>query len=119
VRSDGAVRARCQGCAGTAIRRSVPPVSDASTENSPPALLTTQYSSQIPSRSACFSDVSPRASTWFRATMGTVSYLADNTVFLRHLEVEGELCKAIGVLKKRTSDFERTVREFRLTSSRA
>ncbi|TKX83433.1 recombinase RecA, partial [Halorubrum sp. SS5] len=50
-----------------------------------------------------------------RATMENVSYLADNIVFLRHLEVGGELRKAIGVLKKRTSDFERTIREFRIT----
>ncbi|RLM67029.1 recombinase RecA [Halorubrum sp. Atlit-8R] len=51
----------------------------------------------------------------FRATMENVSYLADNIVFLRHIEVGGELRKAIGVLKKRTSDFERTIREFRIT----
>ena len=51
----------------------------------------------------------------FHATMENISYLADNIVFLRHLEVEGELRKAIGVLKKRTSDFERTIREFRIT----
>jgi circadian clock protein KaiC len=51
----------------------------------------------------------------FRATMENISYLADNIVFLRHLEVEGELRKAIGVLKKRTSDFERTIREFQIT----
>ncbi|OYR85650.1 recombinase RecA, partial [Halorubrum ezzemoulense] len=51
----------------------------------------------------------------FRATMENVSYLADNIVFLRHLEVGGELRKAIGVLKKRTSDFERTIREFEMT----
>jgi circadian clock protein KaiC len=43
-----------------------------------------------------------------------VSYLADNILFLRHLEVGGDMRKAIGVLKKRTSDFERTVREFQL-----
>ncbi|MGM0446916.1 MAG: ATPase domain-containing protein [Methanobacteriota archaeon] len=51
----------------------------------------------------------------FRATMENVSYLADNIVFLRHLEIGGELRKAIGVLKKRTSDFERTIREFEMT----
>ncbi|PAU82610.1 recombinase RecA [Halorubrum salipaludis] len=52
----------------------------------------------------------------FRATMENVSYLADNIVFLRHLEVDGELRKAIGVLKKRMSDYERTIREFRITA---
>jgi len=51
----------------------------------------------------------------FHATMENISYLADNIVFLRHLEVDGELRKAIGVLKKRTSDFERTIREFKIT----
>ena len=52
----------------------------------------------------------------FRATENDVSYLADNILFLRHLELGGEMRKAIGVLKKRTSDFERTLREFRITS---
>jgi circadian clock protein KaiC len=52
----------------------------------------------------------------FQATVENISYLADNIVFLRHLEVQGEMRKAIGVLKKRTSDFERTIREFRITS---
>ncbi|WP_096395187.1 ATPase domain-containing protein [Halorubrum trapanicum] len=51
----------------------------------------------------------------FHATMENISYLADNIVFLRHLEVDGEIRKAIGVLKKRTSDFERTIREFKIT----
>jgi len=51
----------------------------------------------------------------FRATQDEVSYLADNIVFLRYLEFDGELRKAIGVLKKRASDFERTLREFEIT----
>ncbi|MES3517184.1 MAG: ATPase domain-containing protein [Natronomonas sp.] len=51
----------------------------------------------------------------FRATDGELSYLADNIVFLRHLELQGELRKAIGVLKKRTSDFERTLRRYEIT----
>jgi circadian clock protein KaiC len=41
--------------------------------------------------------------------------MADNIVFLRYLEMEGELRKAIGVLKKRMSNFERTLREFEIT----
>jgi circadian clock protein KaiC len=52
----------------------------------------------------------------FTATDVGLSYLADNIVFLRYLEVRGELRKAIGVLKKRTSDFERTLREFEITT---
>ncbi|WP_436900276.1 ATPase domain-containing protein [Halovenus halobia] len=51
----------------------------------------------------------------FNATQENISYLADNIVFLRHLEIQGELRKAIGVLKKRTGDFERTLREFNIT----
>ncbi|MFC4551046.1 MULTISPECIES: ATPase domain-containing protein [Halorussus] len=51
----------------------------------------------------------------FQATDVGISYLADNIVFLRHLELDGEMRKAIGVLKKRTSDFERMLREFRIT----
>ncbi len=52
----------------------------------------------------------------FQATNDNISYLTDNIVFLRHLELNGELRKAIGVLKKRTSDFERTLREFKITA---
>jgi circadian clock protein KaiC len=51
----------------------------------------------------------------FQATDVGISYLADNIVFLRHLELHGELRKVIGVLKMRTSDFERTLREFEIT----
>ncbi|RME23129.1 MAG: recombinase RecA, partial [Deltaproteobacteria bacterium] len=51
----------------------------------------------------------------FRATEKGISYLADNIVFLRYLEIGGQLRKAIGVLKKRLSDFEKTLREFEIT----
>lgn len=51
----------------------------------------------------------------FEVTEGGISYIADNIVFLRHIEMEGELRKVIGVLKKRTSDFERTLRTFQIT----
>jgi len=44
-----------------------------------------------------------------------ISYLADNIVFMRYAEVDGELRKVVGVLKKRVSDFERTMREFEIT----
>ncbi|MEA1932264.1 MAG: ATPase domain-containing protein [Euryarchaeota archaeon] len=44
-----------------------------------------------------------------------ISYLADNVVMLRYLEIEGELRKAVGVLKKRASDFERSLRAFEIT----
>lgn len=51
----------------------------------------------------------------FKVTEIGLSYLADNLIFLRYLEIDGELRKAIGVLKKRVSDFERTLREFKIT----
>ena len=43
------------------------------------------------------------------------SYLADNIIFLRYMELESELQKAIGVLKKRLSDFEKSIRRFEIT----
>ena len=51
----------------------------------------------------------------FRATDVGISYIADNIIFLRYLEIEGQMRKAIGVLKKRLSDFEKTLREFQDT----
>jgi circadian clock protein KaiC len=53
----------------------------------------------------------------FRATEVGVSYLCDNLVFLRYLEFDGELRKAIGVLKKRVGDFGKTLREMAITGS--
>jgi len=49
-------------------------------------------------------------------TSHSISYLADNVVILRYLEVDSELQKAVGVLKKRASDFERTLRAFEITA---
>ncbi len=51
----------------------------------------------------------------FTLTQEGLSYLSDTVVFIQHIETGSELRKVIGVLKKRTSDFERTVREFRIT----
>ncbi len=52
----------------------------------------------------------------FRATEERTSNLADNIVFLRHVEHRGEMRKVIGALKMRTSDFERNLRELEITS---
>ncbi len=52
----------------------------------------------------------------FRATEYGISYLVDNAIFIRYLEIDGQLRKAIGVLKKRLSDFEKTLRELEITS---
>lgn len=51
----------------------------------------------------------------FQATEVGISCLCDNLVFLRYLEVKGELRKAVGVLKKRLGDFAKTLREIEIT----
>ncbi|MCU0541298.1 MAG: AAA family ATPase [Oscillatoriaceae cyanobacterium Prado104] len=51
----------------------------------------------------------------FRVTEVGISYLADTIVFLRYLEIKGELRRVIGVLKKRLTDFEKTLREFKIS----
>jgi len=51
----------------------------------------------------------------FKATEHNISHLADDILFLRHVEYKGELRKVIGVLKKRTSDFESTLRLLEIT----
>lgn len=51
----------------------------------------------------------------FRATEAGISFLVDNIVFLRYVETSGELRRTIGVLKKRTSDFDKTLCEFEIT----
>jgi circadian clock protein KaiC len=51
----------------------------------------------------------------FRVTDVGVSYMSDNIIFLRYLEREGEMTKALGVLKKRLGDFEKTLRELTIT----
>ena len=52
----------------------------------------------------------------FQATELGLSYLADTIIFLRYIELDGQLRKAIGVLKKRTGDFKKTLCEFEITS---
>lgn len=44
-----------------------------------------------------------------------ISYLADAVYILRYVEMNGEIRKTIGMLKKRTGDFEKTLREFAIT----
>lgn len=57
----------------------------------------------------------------FRVTEVGISYLADNVVMLRYIERKrgtyAEMGRAIGVLKKRLSDFEKTLRPFELTAA--
>ncbi|WP_349771153.1 ATPase domain-containing protein [Phototrophicus methaneseepsis] len=51
----------------------------------------------------------------FQATEINISYLMDSIVFLRYFESKSELRRAIGVLKKRVSDFEKSMREIEFT----
>jgi circadian clock protein KaiC len=50
----------------------------------------------------------------FRASDSHVSYLADNIVFLRYEERDGQMRKAIGVLKRRLGPFDPTIRDLRV-----
>jgi circadian clock protein KaiC len=51
----------------------------------------------------------------FKVTEMGISYLADNIIFMRYIEIDGEMRRMVGVLKKRLSDFEKTMREFQIT----
>jgi len=52
----------------------------------------------------------------FRITDVGVSYIADNVIFLRYIELDGRMSKALGVLKKRLTDFEKSLYEVAITS---
>ncbi|MEF8973432.1 MAG: ATPase domain-containing protein [Haloarcula sp.] len=49
-------------------------------------------------------------------TSENVSYLADNIVFENYIEVEGELQRVVGALKKRVGGFEAVPRRFEITA---
>lgn len=53
----------------------------------------------------------------FRVTDIGISYMADNIIFARYFESRGTIRRAIGVLKKRLSDCDRTLRELTLTDA--
>jgi circadian clock protein KaiC len=46
-----------------------------------------------------------------------LSYLADTVLLLRFFEADGEVRKAVSVVKTRTSHHERTIREFRVDAT--
>ncbi len=54
-------------------------------------------------------------STEFQATQYNLSNITDNILFLRYIEVKGSIRRAIGILKKRLGNFEKTMREFDIT----
>lgn len=43
-----------------------------------------------------------------------ISYLADSVVLLRYFEADGSVRQAVSMLKKRTGDHERTIREYKM-----
>jgi circadian clock protein KaiC len=45
-----------------------------------------------------------------------LSYLADTVVSMRYFEAAGEVRQSVAVIKKRTGQHERTIREFKLES---
>ena len=51
-----------------------------------------------------------------KATSTNTSYIADNIVFLTYVEVDGELDRAIGVIKKRLGDFDNRFHRFSIVS---
>jgi len=61
-------------------------------------------------------EVSTIAGADIRVSDHGISYLADAVLMLRYIELRGELRKTIGVLKKRTGDFEKTLREFEISA---
>lgn len=62
-------------------------------------------------------DEMPNITGEFRPTKSGETAIADNIVFMRYIEFNGEIHRAIGVLKKRTSDFEHRLRRFEITES--
>ena len=54
------------------------------------------------------------------ASQGTIdlSYLSDTVVNLRYFEARGEIKQALSVIKKRSGNHEKTIREFRLESAK-
>lgn len=50
-------------------------------------------------------------------TSARIGYLVDNILFLRYLVLGGELRTTTDVLKKRTSDVERTLRDFSIAEN--
>ena len=46
-----------------------------------------------------------------------LSYMADTVLLIRYFEAVGQVRRAISVVKKRTGNHERTIREFRITST--
>lgn len=53
----------------------------------------------------------------FQLTGFHLSPIVDNAIFLRYIEYESSIIRTIGIIKKRTGDFEKTLREFKITEN--
>ncbi len=51
----------------------------------------------------------------FQLTKFHISPIVDNAIFLRYIEYQSSIIRTIGIIKKRTGDFEKTLREFEIT----
>ena len=51
----------------------------------------------------------------FRITDVGISYMSDIVIFLRFMEFRGAMQKAIGIIKNRLSDYEKTLRQYEIT----
>lgn len=51
----------------------------------------------------------------FKFTEAGISYMVDNIVILRYIELDGLVKKAISIFKKRLSSYDPSIREFRMT----
>ncbi|MBV0925174.1 AAA family ATPase [Halomicroarcula limicola] len=49
-------------------------------------------------------------------TSSNISYIADNIIFLKYVELDGRLKRVAGVVKKRIGGFEDTLREFTVSA---
>lgn len=49
-------------------------------------------------------------------TGSNISYLADNLIFQQYMELDGEIQRIVGVLKKRVSDFKNVPARFEITA---
>jgi len=61
-------------------------------------------------------DEADRLTGIHEATSTNTSYIADNIVLLSYVEVDGELDRAIGVVKKRLGDFDSRFHQFSIVS---
>ena len=50
-----------------------------------------------------------------RIATGGVSFIADNMILLRYAEIESALRKVMMVIKMRTSDHDKELRQYRIT----